>query len=104
MFASHLGQIIDGQSRAIPKWFVKRRDELRQSLQGLGSHHKLVVIGAKVFGNQARVCAFVVRFFFETYAKGLYWLAGNATHVRDDEARVNSTAQKRSKWHIGNHS
>src|ERR1043166_3084523 len=77
VFAGELGNHIGGNSRRVRKGLIKMPGKLVNNAADLGSHKKLVMVGAKLFGSESGEFQFVVTVLVKTDGERLNGL----THV-----------------------
>ena len=75
-------------------------DQRRQNFHRIGPDDELVMIGADVFGDAARVMQLAEILFFKTDRKVLTGSARLLGHQRDHGARIDAAGKKRAERHF----
>ena len=99
--ARHLGQIGGGDHRGIGERLVEVPHQARQQLEGARAHDQLVVVGAQMLRDAARVGELAEILLLEPGAERLDRLAHRVAHERHHHARVDPARQERAERDVG---
>src|SRR4030095_15082411 len=102
MFAGQLGNHVGRNRRRVGKGLIKMPDELIDDVANLWRNKKLVMVGTKLFGGEARILELVVAILVKTYRESFYGLAHVSGHPTNYGARVDFSGKKGAQRNIGN--
>ena len=98
--ARHLRDVPRRDRRRIGEWLVEVRHQIVENRDGVRLDDELVVVGAEMLRDQARVLQLVERRLVEADREGLHARAGGLRHQADHHARVDAAGEKRAERHV----